>query len=66
MPVESPCDYEKAADLYRACRRRGVTPSKFTDCLIAAVAIRNDIEILQADSDFVAIARYTPLRLTPL
>jgi predicted nucleic acid-binding protein len=63
LPVDGPSDYERAADLYRACRRNGETPRKLTDCLIAAVAIRNDVEVLQADSDFAAIARHTPLRL---
>lgn len=66
MPVDGPNDYERAADLYRACRRRGETPRKLTDCLIAAVAIRNDVELLHADSDFTAIARHTPLRLAKL
>jgi hypothetical protein len=66
MPVEGPTDYERAADLYRACRRHGGTPRKLTDCLIAAVAIRNDVEVLHADSDFETIARHTPLRLVTL
>lgn len=63
LPVEGPSDYEEAADLYRACRRHGVTPRKLTDCLIAAVAIRNDVPLLHTDSDFRAIARHTRLRL---
>jgi predicted nucleic acid-binding protein len=63
LPVDGPADYERAAELYRACRAQGETPRKLTDCLIAAVAIRNDAELLQADADFLAIARHTPLRL---
>lgn len=63
LAVQGPCDYEDAAELYRACRRGGETPRKLTDCLIAAVAIRNDAELLHADADFLAIARHTPLRL---
>jgi predicted nucleic acid-binding protein len=63
LAVEGPYDYEQAAEIYRACRRHGETPRKLTDCLIAAVAIRNDAELLQADADFLAIARHTPLRL---
>ncbi|MGH2880970.1 MAG: type II toxin-antitoxin system VapC family toxin [Solirubrobacteraceae bacterium] len=66
MPVDGPNDYERAADLYRACRRRGETPRKLTDCLIAAVAIRNKVEVLHSDSDFVTIARHTPLRLAEI
>jgi len=63
LAVQGPSDYEQAAELYRACRRQGETPRKLTDCLIAAVSIRNDAELLHADADFLAIARHTPLRL---
>jgi predicted nucleic acid-binding protein len=63
LPVEGPADYERAAELYRLCRRGGKTPRKLSDCLIAAVAIRNDAELLCEDADFQAIARHAPLRL---
>jgi predicted nucleic acid-binding protein len=63
LAVEGPADYERAAELYRLCRRGGETPRKLTDCLIAAVAIRVDAELLCADADFVTIARHAPLRL---
>lgn len=58
-----PGDYEGAAALYRACRRRGETVRKLIDCLIAAIAIRAGVPLLQADSDFDVLARHTPLRL---
>lgn len=63
LAVEGPADYERAADLYRLCRRGGETPRKLSDCLIAAVAIRTESELLAADADFEAIARHTTLRL---
>ncbi len=63
LAVDGPVDYERAADLYRLCRGRGETPRKLTDCLIAAVAIRNEAELLCANADFHAIARHAPLRL---
>lgn len=63
LAVEGPADYEQAAELYRLCRGGGETPRKLTDCLIAAVAIRNDAELLCEDADFFAIARFAPLRL---
>jgi predicted nucleic acid-binding protein len=63
LAVEAPSDYEQAAELYRVCRRHGETPRKLTDCLIAAVAIRHQAQILHADTDFDVIARYTSLRL---
>jgi hypothetical protein len=63
LAVEGPSDYETAAELYRLCRRGGDTPRKLTDCLIAAVAIRNEAELLCDDADFTAIARHAPLLL---
>ena len=63
LAVDGPADYERAAELYRLCRRGGETPRKLTDCLIAAVAIRTEAELLCEDSDFEAIARHAPLRL---
>ncbi len=56
-------DYEDAAALYRTCRRRGETVRKLIDCLIGAVAIRADVRVLQADSDFDVLARHTSLQL---
>ncbi|HWA53764.1 MAG TPA: PIN domain nuclease [Solirubrobacterales bacterium] len=64
LAVEGPEDYETAAEIFRACRGGGETPRKLTDCLIAAVAIRSDAELLCADPDFAAIARHTELRLS--
>jgi predicted nucleic acid-binding protein len=63
LAVDGPTDYEQAAELYRLCRSHGETPRKLSDCLIAAVAIRNDAELLCKDADFEAIARHAPLRL---
>lgn len=63
LPVDGPADYEQAAELYRACRAGGETPRKLTDCLIAAVAMRNDAALLCEDADFAVIARHSPLRL---
>jgi predicted nucleic acid-binding protein len=64
LVVAGPSDYEQAAELRRACREEGETPRNLTDCLIAAVAIRSDAELLHADADFRVIARHTLLRLT--
>lgn len=63
LAVDGPADYERAAELYCACRAGGETPRKLTDCLIAAVAVRNGAELLCEDADFAAIARHSPLRL---
>ena len=55
-------DFEEAAALYRRCRARGETIRNLLDCLIAAVAIRNDAPVLRRDRDFEALARYTELQ----
>ncbi|CAN5170218.1 type II toxin-antitoxin system toxin ribonuclease VapC11 [soil metagenome] len=59
-------DFEAAAELYRTCRRGGETVRKMNDCLIAAVAIRNDTSVLHRDADFDVLARHTPLRIEPV
>lgn len=56
-------DYLAAAALYRQCRQRGVTIRRLIDCLIAAVAIRAHIPLLQADRDFELIAEHSSLKL---
>ncbi len=58
-----PVDYEEAAALYRTCRRGGDTVRRLIDCLIAAVAIRVDVAVLHADTDFDILARHTALRI---
>jgi predicted nucleic acid-binding protein len=51
-----------AIDLYRTARRSGLTVRSSVDCLIAACAIRNDLEIVHRDRDFPALAKVSPLR----
>ena len=48
--------YIEAAQIYRACRRRGLTVRKLIDCLIARTAIENDLCLFHNDKDFNAIA----------
>ena len=62
----APGDYEDGAALYRTCRRRGETVRKLIDCLIGAAAIRADVPVLQADTDFEVLARHTSLRLADM
>jgi predicted nucleic acid-binding protein len=51
-----------AVDLYRLCRGRGLTVRSSVDCLIAASAVRHDLEVLHRDRDYALIARVAPLR----
>ena len=62
-PVRPLFDYEQAAMVYRTCRSGGVTPGQLTDCLIAAIAIREDAVLLHADADFDRMAEHVPLRV---
>lgn len=65
MLSTTPADYEMAAALYRTCRQRGDTVRRLVDCLIGAVALRADAEVLHADTDFARLARHTDLRVHP-
>jgi len=56
-----PTDYEQAAILYRQCRANGETVRKMIDCLIAAIAIRNQVALLHRDVDFDVLSRHTTL-----
>lgn len=63
--VQSPMTLEtqlEAAALFRLSRAAGSTVRSSTDCLIAACAIRHDLEVLHRDRDFAALARVSPLR----
>jgi len=51
-----------AVALYRSARRRGLTIRSSVDCLIAACALRHDLEVLHRDRDFPALARVSNLR----
>jgi predicted nucleic acid-binding protein len=62
LPIAAGLDAEQAADIYRTCQGQGETPRQLSDCLIAAVAIRNDVVVLHEDRDFEVIARHTPLQ----
>jgi len=61
VPVER-VDWADAARLHRRCRAGGETVRRLPDCLIAAVAIRADVDVLHCDRDFDMLARHTALR----
>ena len=53
----------RAAEAYRFLRRKGVTIRNSVDCMIASVAIENDILLLHNDRDFVPIEKYLGLKV---
>ncbi len=58
-------DYEIAAQMSNACRRKGVQGSH-TDFLICAVADRYDLAIFTMDGDFELYKRHIPIILYKL
>jgi predicted nucleic acid-binding protein len=63
--VENPLSqevFEQAVSLYRTARGAGLTVRSSVDCLIAACALRNDLEVLHRDRDYAALARISALR----
>ena len=65
LPFRAATDFEGATAIYRTCRAQGVTPRGTVDCMIAAVALRNDAVLLSADGDLVRIAQVMGIRLDP-
>lgn len=63
--IESPVAlerFEEAAELYRFMRAKSYTIRKPIDCLIAAIAIHHNCQILHDDRDFKFIALHTSLQ----
>ena len=63
--VESPLRdqvFVEAIGLFRTARKTGRTVRSSTDCLIAACALRSDLEILHRDRDFAVLAEISALR----
>jgi hypothetical protein len=54
--------YIQAAQIYRTCRKNGVTIRKTADCVIAQTAIENKLILLHHDADFDRIASVCPLK----
>lgn len=54
-------DFLEAANIYRTCRKRGITIRKSIDCIIAAIAINNNLELFSNDRDFDNIRKHFEL-----
>ena len=53
----------QSAEIYRKLRQRGITIRKSIDCMIASVALENNIPLLHNDKDFFPIERYCKLKV---
>ncbi len=63
--VESPLEedvFSEAVDLHRSAGRGGLTIRSSIDCLVAACAIRHDLELLHRDPGYAAIGEISALR----
>jgi len=63
-PPAGPLDLERAAYLYRRCRDAGEPVASLSVCLVAAVALRDGLEVLADDPDLEILARHADLRLS--
>ena len=54
----------RSAEIYRKLRKKGIIVRKPVDCMIASVAIENDIPLLHNDKDFKPIEKYCGLKST--
>ncbi|MCB1159577.1 MAG: PIN domain nuclease [Leptospiraceae bacterium] len=63
LPIKEKQTFLHASEIYRSCRKAGITVRKTIDCLIAAIAIENDVLLLTNDKDFSGIAKNTSLKL---
>ena len=55
--------YAEAARMYLELRKKGVTVKSTVDCLIARVALENELFLLHNDADFDRIAEHFPLKI---
>jgi hypothetical protein len=62
LPVVQEPLFLEAVALYRAARRAGRSVRSSVDCLIAARALRSDLEVLHRDRDYAALAAISGLR----
>lgn len=52
-----------SAEIYRKLRAKGITIRKTLDCMIAAIAIENNIPLLHNDRDFDSIEKHFGLKI---
>ncbi len=55
--------YLAAAELYRKCRKKGLTVRNTIDLLVAQLALEHKAHLVHQDRDFQAIANVCPLKI---
>jgi len=62
-PADPVNSYAEAARIYFLCRHKGVTIRSTIDCLIAQIALEEELHLLHNDRDFDAMAPIIGLRV---
>lgn len=52
----------QAAEIFDACKKKGITIRSVIDCLIAALAIEYDLTLLEKDKDYSYMSEVVPLK----
>jgi len=65
-PADPVRTHAAAARIYFRCRRQGIPIRSSVDCLIAQIAIENDLLLLHDDRDFDSLATVTSLHCFPV
>jgi hypothetical protein len=60
---DAAADFDGAVRIYHRCRQAGITPRGLVDCMIAAVAWRQQATILASDVDLDRVARVAGIGL---
>ena len=55
--------YIAAAELYRKCRKKGITLRSTVDLLIAQISIENDLALMHNDKDFDDIENVSGMKV---
>jgi predicted nucleic acid-binding protein len=65
VDIDGMSSYVAAAQIYRRCRKKGITIRTGMDCIIAQTAIENDLVLLHDDADFDRISSVVSLKIYP-
>lgn len=54
----------QSSNIFRALKKKGITIRKSIDCMIAAVCLEHNCQLLHNDRDFTFVAGSFPLQIT--
>jgi len=60
---DAAADFDSAVRIYRRCRQARIIPRGLVDCMIAAVAWRQQAAVLTCDADLDRVARVVGIKL---